>query len=88
MKYNIIYRSEKIILKDISKINKADLANILDKFDKIKELWLLSSQVKKLNNYKICDYRFRVWNYRVLFDIDENKREIIVFRILHRSKLY
>ena len=43
---------------------------------------------KKLNHYKICNYRLRVWDYRILFDINEEKNEIIIFRILHRSKLY
>jgi mRNA-degrading endonuclease RelE of RelBE toxin-antitoxin system len=52
------------------------------------ENWLPNLQLKRLSNYKLANYRLRVWNYRVLFDIDDENIEIMVFRILHRSKLY
>jgi mRNA interferase RelE/StbE len=44
--------------------------------------------IKKLWNYPVADFRLRVWDYRVLFDVDDKKQIIKVLRILHRSKLY
>lgn len=41
---------------------------------------------QKLINPKIGEYRFRIGDYRVIFDIDfEN---IVILRIGHRKKLY
>jgi len=88
MEYKIVFRSEKIISKDFSKIPKNILNNIFLKFQELSEKWLENSQIKKLNNYELCDYRMRVWEYRILFNFNEIKNEIIIFRVLHRSKLY
>ena len=88
MAYKVLFRSDKVAIKDISRIPKKTLDNIFSKVNKLSINWVYLSQVKKLNNYNVCDYRLRVWDYRVLFNIDEEKKEIIIFRILHRSKLY
>ena len=43
-------------------------------------------QSKKLKN---TDYfRFRVGNYRVVYQINDQKREILVVRIAHRKEAY
>lgn len=86
--YKIINRSEKAILKDIKKIPQIYLENIFNKIYLLSTNWIDNFQVKKLNNYKLCNYRFRVWYYRILFNLDIEKNEIVIFRILHRSKLY
>ena len=88
MEYNIFFNSEKIINKDISKIPKQNLDLIFSKLDNFKNNPLNNSQIKKLNNYNLCDYRLRVWDFRILFNIDTLNNRIVVFRILHRSKLY
>ena len=88
MASKIVFRSEKVISKDFSKIPKNILDNIFLKLEELSEKWLESSQIKKLNHYYLCDYRMRVWDYRILFNLDEINNEIIIFRVLHRSKLY
>ena len=40
----------------------------------------------KLINTSIGTYRFRIGNYRVVFDIDEDK--IIILRVGHRKDIY
>ncbi|MCP4524257.1 MAG: type II toxin-antitoxin system RelE/ParE family toxin [Candidatus Gracilibacteria bacterium] len=88
MQYKVIFYSEKIIIKDFSKIPEKNKKVI---FQKIKELQfhgVEKAQVKKLHNYLISDYRLRVGDYRILFNLDEKSEKIIIFRILHRSKLY
>ncbi|MFH1759077.1 MAG: type II toxin-antitoxin system RelE/ParE family toxin [Patescibacteria group bacterium] len=34
------------------------------------------------------DYRFRIGDYRVVFDVNQNKKEIIVLKIKLRDKVY
>lgn len=88
MEYKVIFRSEKIISKDFSKIPKDILNIIFWKLQELWEKWLQNIQIKKLNHYDLCDYRMRVWEYRILFNMNEIEKEIIIFRVLHRSKLY
>ena len=88
MQYKIIFRSEKIILNDISKIPNKNLDIIFIKINNLSNLWLNNTQIKRLQNYKLCDYRLRIGDFRILFYLDIIKKEIIIFRILHRSKLY
>ena len=88
MKYKIIIFNEKIFLKDLSKIWKKERERIFLKIEKLKTDEIKNAQVKRLKNYKIADFRLRIWEYRLLFNIDLEKSEIYLFRILHRSKLY
>lgn len=88
MEYNIIFNDEKLLDKDFSNIPDKILKNIFSKIEKLSKKWLDNSQVKKLNHYDLSDYRLRVWDYRILFDINNEHHEIIIFRVLHRSKLY
>ena len=41
---------------------------------------------KKLTNPEIGTYRFRIGDYRVIFDINEN--DIVILRIGHRKEIY
>lgn len=41
---------------------------------------------KKLNNHETGEYRLRVGNYRVIFDLD--KHTIVILRIQHRKDVY
>ena len=45
----------------------------------------LSGDVKKLTNFT-PEYRLRVGDYRVLFEVEADK--IIVYRVLHRKDAY
>ena len=88
MLQSIIFNDEKILKKDFYKIPKNISKIIFSKLDSLSKNWLEQPQIKKLNNYHLCDYRLRVWDHRILFNLDEEKSELIVFRVLHRSKLY
>ncbi|MGE9296804.1 MAG: type II toxin-antitoxin system RelE family toxin [Puniceicoccales bacterium] len=54
-----------------------------DKIDQLKHD--LAGDVKKLTNFT-PEYRMRCGDYRVLFEVEENR--IIIYRILHRGKAY
>ncbi len=84
--FKIIFKSKKVINKDLSKIPEQTKLNIFKSIKKLSELWLWKSNIKILNHYDLCDYKLRIWDFRILFNID--KKEIVIFRILHRRKLY
>lgn len=89
MIYSLIIANEKIWLKDVSKLNKKDLVAIFERIEKLAEDPMPEDlQVKRLKNYPVADFRLRVGNYRILLDRDTEKGEVILYRILHRSKLY
>jgi mRNA interferase RelE/StbE len=89
MKYNIIIANEKIWLKDLRKLPRKEQTKMLDEIINIAERpWQANLNIKKLKNYPVADYRFRIGDYRVLFDVFDDEKEIVLYRLLHRSKLY
>ena len=45
----------------------------------------LQGDVKRLTNF-IPEYRLRVGDYRILFELEDNK--VVVYRVLHRKDAY
>lgn len=88
MEYKIIIQNERIFAKDLSKIGEKERKLVFQKIEKLKSEWVVYAQVKRLKNYKVADFRVRLWNYRILFNFSLEKGEITLLRILHRSKLY
>ena len=43
---------------------------------------------RKLVSSKLGTYRYRVGNYRVIFDLDQQKKLIIVLKVHHRKDVY
>lgn len=84
MAYNIVFTNE--ALKDLDKFDQTTIKRI------IKKLKWLAKQENPLNFAKhlkyeaIGQYRFRIGNYRVIFD--NKKDKIIILRIGHRSNIY
>jgi mRNA interferase RelE/StbE len=81
MIYNVQFKPKSI--KDAQTIPKKDLKGIFEKIEFMKTD--LRGNVKRLTNFT-PEYRLRIGNYRVLFEI-ENK-EIVIYRILHRKDVY
>ena len=81
MNYEIGFKPKSI--KDTKKIPKPDVENIFSKIEMLKTD--LTGDVKKLTNFT-PEYRLRVGNYRILFEIENNK--IIIYRIIHRKDAY
>jgi mRNA interferase RelE/StbE len=70
-------------LKDGRKIPRNDLESIFEKIEYMKTD--LRGDVKKLTNFT-PEYRLRIGNYRVLFEVENNK--IVIYRIIHRKEAY
>jgi mRNA interferase RelE/StbE len=81
MKYEVEFKPKSI--KDLRKIDKNDQKVIIEKIEKMSHN--LSGDIKKLTNYT-PEYRLRVGNYRILFEVEDGK--IIIYTIRHRKESY
>ena len=81
MLYKIEFKPQS--LKDGKTIPRKDLERILKKIEALQENML--GDVKHLTNTE-PEYRLRVGDYRVLFEVHEEI--IVVYRIRHRKDIY
>ena len=81
MKYDIEFKPQ--ALKDGKKIPKQHLKRIFSKLERLSDG--LQGDVKHLTDFS-PEYRLRVGEYRVLFEIDAET--IIIYRIRHRKDVY
>ena len=82
MNYTIIFTNRAI--KDLKKIDKKIKNRIGNKLKVYSENPLKYG--KKLTDPKIGTYKFKIGDYRVIFDIDDKK--IVVLRLGHRKNIY
>ena len=82
MNYNLVYtrRAEKDIKKLDSSI-KGRIGNALLKFQDNPLLYL-----DKLSDPALGTYKFRIGDYRVIFDIEGN--DVVILRVGHRREIY
>ena len=82
MKYKLIYTQRAI--RDIKRLDfriKERIGNTLLRY---KEAPL--KYAEKLTDSDLGSYRFRIGDYRVIFDIEG--KEIVVLRVGHRKEIY
>ena len=83
--FKIIYA--KSVFKDLKKIASYNLPKIKSGIDKLRNFPNIKN-IKHLTNHPIADYRLRIGNYRVLFDVDWGTKEIHILKIAHRREIY
>lgn len=71
-------------IKDLKHLQKQDASRIADALERLQSD--LTGDVKKLTNFT-PEYRLRIGQFRVLFEI-ENETRIIVYRVVHRREAY
>jgi len=81
MRYEIEIR--KRAEKDLAALSKSDAQRIADAIFALENG--LVGDIKKLTNYS-PEYRLRVGEWRILFEVSNNK--IIVYRIRNRKEAY
>jgi mRNA interferase RelE/StbE len=81
MKYGIEFKPK--VVKDLRSLPKQIQSKILDKIQLMEND--LAGDVKKLTNFT-PEYRLRVGNYRVLFEIENES--IVIYRVKPRDKAY
>jgi mRNA interferase RelE/StbE len=81
MTYEIEFKPH--ALKDLKALPEPAKRRVLAKIEALRND--LAGDVKKLTNFT-PEYRLRVGDYRVLFEVIEHR--IIVYRIIHRKDAY
>ena len=82
MKYRLVYT--KRVLKDIEKLDLVVKKQISSKILLLAKNPLKNA--KKLIDFRLGQYRWRIGNYRIIFDIEGS--DIVVLRIRHRKEIY
>lgn len=81
MQYQIEFKPKAI--KDLEKFPVNIRERIISKIEAMQDD--LQGDVKRLTNFT-PEYRLRVGDYRVLFELEE--QTIMIYRVKHRSKAY
>ena len=82
MKYRLVYTHRAI--KDIERLDaktKRRIGKTLLRYEEDP-----SKYAERLTDYRLGTYRFRIGDYRVIFDLEGN--EIVVLRVGHRRDIY
>ena len=88
MRYKLFYTSK--AKKDLSNLDNQVVSQILDKIDFYIDTGEPFKYSKKLKNFNSNAYRFRVGDYRAIFDVDSkgNITILVVLRVKHRREVY
>ena len=82
--YKVVFKPS--VEKDLRKLPKPVIARALDRIDR------LSVEPRGVGIVKLSGaertYRARVGDYRVVFEVDENRKELIVHYVRHRKDVY
>jgi mRNA interferase RelE/StbE len=70
--------------KDLRRIAKPDAARVVDALEELEDN--LAGDVRHLTDFT-PEYRLRVGDYRVLFEIEQTNR-VVVYRVRHRREAY
>jgi mRNA interferase RelE/StbE len=70
-------------LRDLKGIDKTQARRIAEKISLMKDD--LAGDVKRLTHFT-PEFRLRVGNYRVLFEVQDQK--VIIYRVIHRKDAY
>ncbi len=81
VKYQIQFKPKAI--KDLEKMSSQERTRIMAKIEAMKDN--LQGDVKQLKNFT-PNYRLRVGNYRILFEVGEIT--LVIYRVKHRQNAY
>lgn len=82
MAYELIYTKNS--LRDIKKLDRVAQKRLAKSLERLAQKPF--SYAQKLILPQLGGYRFRIGNYRVIFDIEDKK--IIILRVGHRREIY
>lgn len=84
MAYKIIFTAQAV--KDIKNLDTVVKKQLKKKFVYFSRLDDIKVVAKKLHDFDAGEYRIRVGNYRIIFDLD--KHTLVILRIQHRKDVY
>lgn len=73
-------------LKELKKLPKSWQKKVIQKLDYFISSDKPLSFATHLINYEIGQYRFRIGDYRVIFDLEENT--LVILSVGHRREIY
>lgn len=76
------------VTNDLKKIPPHERTRIVNKIRYNASLKNPRSVAKPMVNYRFGAWRWRIWDWRVIFDIDDQDRIIIVLIVWHRKDMY
>lgn len=82
MSFKLIFTQNAV--RDIKKLDRVAQKRLAEKFKVFQERPLFYA--KKLTSPVIGQYRWRIGNYRIIFDI--KGRDLIILRVGHRKEIY
>ena len=82
MEYGLLYT--KRAARDISRLDQAVKERLRETLEKYAQS--LFDYAKKMVDPSLGTYRFRIGEYRVIFDVEGNK--IVALRVGHRREIY
>lgn len=82
MSYKLVYT--RTAFNDVKKLDPVARKRIKKRIEEFLKDPIRSA--KRLTSSSIGDYRWRIGNYRVVFDID--KKIIVILRVGHRREIY
>ncbi|KKP66347.1 MAG: Addiction module toxin, RelE/StbE family [Candidatus Roizmanbacteria bacterium GW2011_GWA2_35_19] len=81
-----IYVFKNQALRDLQKLPQEIQKRIIKKLDFFVESGEPLSFAENLVNFEIGQYRFRIGDYRVIFDLDDER--LIILTLGHRKNIY
>jgi mRNA interferase RelE/StbE len=75
-------------LKSLGKLPKPNQRRIITKLEWLSGQDLPGSWLKRLVNFELAQYRYRIGDFRVLCDFDANTKKLIVLELGHRKDIY
>jgi len=81
MEYELEFKPKAV--KDLDSLHSTIRERVVEKVERMRND--LEGDVKRLTNF-VPEYRLRVGDYRVLFDVESNR--IVVYRVRHRREVY
>ena len=82
MRYKIVYTSR--AAKDLAKLEPSAKERIRETLERYMEAPL--DYARKMVDPALGSYRFRIGDYRIIFDIESE--ELVILRVGHRREIY
>ena len=82
LKYEFTSRA----LKQLKKLDNPVQIRIIEKLDDICKKKILPNDAKRLTDLRIGEYRIRIGDYRIIFDLE--KDVLVILKVGHRRDIY
>ena len=77
---------KKSVEKDLRKLPTSVISRVIEAIENLKDD-PYPRQSKKLKSTEKT-YRLRVGNYRIIYQVDEERKEIVIYHVRHRENVY